>query len=119
MDSILEAVVGSTSDAVVTADAQGRIITWNPAAERIFGYSEDQVLGQPLTLLIPSEFRAAHEAGIERVVRTGKTKVMGQALPLIGLHKNGHVFPIELSLATWVMEGERYFSGIIRDVTDR
>lgn len=119
MDSILEAVVGSTSDAVISADAQGLVITWNPAAEQIFGYREDEVVGQPLTLLMPDQYRDAHDAGIERVVRTGQTKVMGQALPLTGLHKDGHEFPIELSLATWVMEGERFFSGIIRDVSDR
>jgi PAS domain S-box-containing protein len=119
MDSILEAVVGSTSDAVVTADAAGLVITWNPAAEKVFGYSEDEVLGQALTLLMPEQFRASHDAGIERVVRTGETKVMGQALPLTGLHKDGHEFPIELSLATWIMDGDRYFSGIIRDVSER
>ncbi|MBT3172309.1 MAG: PAS domain S-box protein, partial [Rhodospirillaceae bacterium] len=119
MDSILEAVIGSTSDAIITADAEGLVVTWNPAAEKIFGFSQEEVLGQPMTLFMPEQFRAAHDAGIARVTSTGKTKVMGQALPLIGLHKDGHEFPIELSLATWEMEGTRYFSGIIRDVSER
>jgi PAS domain S-box-containing protein len=116
MESILEAIFGSTSDAIVTADAQGRVIAWNPAAERIFGYNEDEILRQPLTLLIPERFRAAHEAGLLRVVRTGETKVIGQTVQLIGLRKGGG---IELSLATWVTDGTRFFSGIIRDVSDR
>ncbi len=119
MESILEAIVRSTSDAIVTADAQGQVITWNPAAERIFGYSEDEILGQPLTLLIPERFRAAHEAGLSRVVRTGQTKVIGQTMQLTGLRKSGDEFPIELSLATWVTDGTRFLSGIIRDVSDR
>ncbi len=119
MESILEAIFGSTSDAIVTADAQGQVISWNPAAERIFGYSEDEILGQPLTLLIPERFRAAHEAGLSRVVRTGQTKIIGQTVQLTGLRKSGDEFPIELSLATWVTDGTRFLSGIIRDVSDR
>jgi PAS domain S-box-containing protein len=119
MESIVEAIVGSTSDAIITADAQGRVITWNPAAERIFGYSEEEILGQPLTLLVPERFRAAHEAGLSRVVCTGETKVIGQTVQLTGLRKGGVVFPIELSLATWITDGSRFFSGIIRDVSER
>ena len=119
MESILEAIFGSTSDAIVTANAQGQVITWNPAAERIFGYSEDEILRQPLTLLIPERFRAAHEAGLSRVVRTGQTKIIGQTVQLAGLRKSGDEFPIELSLATWVTDGTRFLSGIIRDVSDR
>jgi PAS domain S-box-containing protein len=119
MESILEAIVGSTSDAVVTADVQGQVITWNPAAERIFGYSEDEILGQPLTFLIPERHREAHDAGLSRVIHTGETKIIGQTAQLTGLRKGGDEFPIELSLATWVTDGTRFFSGIIRDVTDR
>ncbi len=119
MENFLEAIIGSTGDAIITADAGGLVITWNPAAQRIFGYGEEEALGRPLTILMPERFRAKHDAGIDRVVRTGETTVMGQALPLTGLHKDGREFPIELSLATWVMDEGRYFSGIIRDVSDR
>ena len=119
MGSILEAIVGSTSDAIVTADSQGQVVTWNPAAARIFGYDEEEILGQPLELLIPERFRAAHAAGLSRVVRTGETKVIGQTVQLTGLRKDGSEFPIELSLGTWVTDGTRFFSGIIRDVGDR
>ena len=119
MESILEAIVGSTGDAIVTADVQGQIITWNPAAAQIFGYDEEEILGQSLTLLIPERFHAAHDAGLSRVVRTGETKAIGQTVQLTGLRKDGSEFPIELSLATWVTDGTRFFSGIIRDVSDR
>ena len=95
------------------------MIAWNPAAERIFGYGKDEILGQPLTLIIPKRFRAAHDAGLSRVLRAGETKVIGQTVQLTGLRKDGGEFPIELSLATWVTDDTRFFSGIIRDVSDR
>jgi PAS domain S-box-containing protein len=119
MDSILEAIIGSTSDAVITADANGRVITWNPAAERIFGYTRDEVIGGPLTILMPEQYRDLHDRGIQRVVDTGETRVIGESVLLTGLHKNGQEFPIELSLATWITDGARFFSGIIRDVSAR
>lgn len=115
--SILEAIVSSTSDAVVTADRKGRIITWNAAAEKAFGRAATEVSGKSLTLLMPERFRDLHNAGISRVATTGKTKVTGQVLALIGLHKLGHEFPIELTLSTWELDGERYFGGIIRDMS--
>ena len=114
MKSILEAIVESTNDAIVTADAQGRVVTWNAAADRIFGFGKDEILRQPLNLLIPKRYHTAHDAGLSRVARTGETKVIGQTVQLTGLHKNGSEFPIDLSLATWITDGVRFFSGIIR-----
>jgi PAS domain S-box-containing protein len=116
---ILQAIINSSSDAIVTGDSDGLIITWNPAAERIFGHSAETAIGKPLSILMPERFRAAHDAGIARVVKTGKTKVVGQVLALTGFHASGREFPIELTLSTWEMDGERFFGGIIRDVTER
>lgn len=115
----LDAIVRSAADAIVTADSGGRIATWNPAAELMFGYQPHEVVGKPLTLLVPERFRAAHEAGLTRVVETGQTKIIGDTVEVSGLHKAGHEFPIELSLATWIEDGKRFFSGIIRDITER
>jgi adenylate cyclase len=119
MKDIVEAIFASTPDAIVTADSGGRIISWNPAAERIFGYGKDDVLGHPLTVLIPERFRAAHDAGLSRVARGGETRIVGQAVKVTGVRRDGSEFPLELSLATWVSDGDRFFSGIIRDVSDR
>jgi len=115
----LDAIVGSAGDAIVTADAEGLIVTWNPAAERIFGYSEPEVVGTPLHRLVPERFRDAHNTGLRRVVETGETRIIGKKVEVFGLHKDGTEFPIELSLGTWLEQDERYFSGIIRDITDR
>jgi adenylate cyclase len=117
--STLEAIVRSAADAIVTADDSGNIVGWNPAAERLFGYVEDDVVGEPLTILLPHRFRSAHEDGLSRVVETGETRIIGQTVEVFGLHEDGHEFPIELSLATWLEGGKRFFSGIIRDITER
>ena len=115
----LDAIVRSASDAIVTADARGLITTWNPAAGRMFGYAASEMIGESLSALVPERFRSAHSEGLARVVATGQTRIIGKTVEVFGLHSDGHEFPIELSLATWVDEGERFFSGIIRDISER
>jgi adenylate cyclase len=118
-EGIVDAIFRSAADAIVTADETGEIIAWNPAAEKMFGHGEDEVLGRRLSMIVPERYRAAHEAGLARVVATGETKIIGHTVEVSGLHKEGSEFPIELSLATWIEEGRRYFTGIIRDITER
>ena len=115
----LSAVVSSATDAIVTADHRGDILTWNPGAERIFGYADSEVVGRPLTLLMPERYREAHEAGLSRVTDTGETRVIGRTVELAGLRRDGTEFPVELSLSTWEDGGRRFFAGIIRDVSER
>ena len=115
----LEAVIRSASDAIITADANGDIATWNDAAARMFGHSAEKAIGRSLTLVVPERFRDAHRAGMARVVATGDTKIIGSTVEIFGLHKDGTEFPIELSLSTWTAGEARYFSGIIRDITER
>ena len=115
----LEAIIRSAGDAIITADATGDIITWNPTAERMFGWEEAEVVGKPLTLIIPERFHPQHDEGIDRVVSTGETRIIGHTVEVGGLHKDGSELPVELSLETWVTDGERFFTGIIRDITER
>lgn len=117
--SNLEAIVNSSSDAIVTADAAGMILSWNPAAERVFGHSAREAVGQSLTLIMPERYRAAHDAGLARVAASGETRVMGKVLSLTGLHRAGHEFPLELTLSTWIADGMRFFGGILRDQSER
>jgi PAS domain S-box-containing protein len=109
----------SANDAIVTADADGRIISWNRCAERIFGYTPEEALGQPLTLIIPERFRPAHDEGMARARAGGERRVIGRTVELAGLRKDGAEFPIELSLSTWQTGPSRYYSGILRDITER
>ena len=115
----LNAIVEAAADAIVTADDEGVIIAWNPAAQSLFGYEEGKAVGQKLTMLVPLRFREAHEEGLARVVATGQTRIIGQTVEVFGLHEDGHEFPIELSLGTWLDGDRRYFTGIIRDMTER
>ncbi len=115
----LKAIADTATDAIITADAKGRIVSWNAAARRIFGYGATEVTGKPLEIIIPKSFRQGHKAGIRRVTAGGKHRVIGKVVELMGLRKDGTEFPIELSLSTWVSDEGRYYGGIIRDITER
>ncbi len=118
-DQRYEAVTQATSDAIVSADADGRIIFWNAAAEGTFGWREEEVLGSDLTVLMPERHRAAHRAGMARFLATGESRVIGTTLAIEGLRRDGSEFPIELSIGTWEQGGRPYFTAMVRDVSDR
>jgi PAS domain S-box-containing protein len=115
----LRALTEAANDAIVTADVEGRIITWNSAAERLFGYGRDEALGMTLETIIPQRFRTAHRTGMHRVATGGPHHVIGKTAELSALRKDGSELPVELSLATWSHDGERFFTGILRDISER
>jgi PAS domain S-box-containing protein/hemerythrin-like metal-binding protein len=104
---------------IIGEGEEGRIAGWNPAAEHIFGYSNDEILGQKITKLIPQRFHQAHNNGYEKALKTGTIAGGVQIHQLTGLHKEGHEFPIELSLGSWAQSGKIYFSGIVSDISER
>lgn len=106
-------------DAIVSANSSGEIITWNKGASIIFGYSEEEVLGKKLTMLMPEQYQSLHQASLERVTAGGDRNVIGETVELQGLRKDGIIFPMELSLATWETGEGRFYSGIMRDITER
>ncbi|MGE0277286.1 MAG: PAS domain S-box protein [Nitrospiraceae bacterium] len=112
-------LVESATDAIVLADEDGLIVSWNQAARRLFGYTEAEVRGKPLTIIMPERYRAHHERGFQRVRTTGQSRLIGNLIAVEGLRKNGTEFPLELSLATWKSGGQSFYSGIIRDITER
>lgn len=113
------ALVESATDAMVLADHCGHIIWWNGAAERMFGYSKREALGQSLATLMPERFRGAHDSGLARLAKGEAAKLIGKTVELVGLTKAGDEFPIELSLASWRAKEGTFFSGIIRNITRR
>jgi PAS domain S-box-containing protein len=113
------ALAHSALDAIISADDQGKIIFWNAAAGRMFGYSEAEVMGHSLTFLMPPHYRQLHEAGMVRYQETGTPHVIGQTVELHGQRKNGEVFPLELSLSSWLISGKAYVTGILRDISER
>ncbi len=112
-------VAQSLGDAIISSDARGEIIFWNQAAETIFGHTAAEALGRPLSLIMPERFRARHDEGLRRHQATGEARVIGQTVELIGLHKDGREFPVELSLSTWETGEGRFYTGIVRDITAR
>jgi len=112
-------VVENATDAVISINSRGEVVFWNSAAERIFGYSSEEILGEDITAIMPREYREAHRRGLERVVKGGKPRLIGRIYEAEGLDKEGTVFPVELSLAQWEKGREIHFTGIVRDITER
>ena len=112
-------VVETANDAIICIDSHGNIDSWNQAAIKIFGYSADEALGKPLTVLMPERFRGDYQSGMNRLVATGKSSIIGKTVAMVGLRKDGSKFPIELSVAGWKTKQGMFFTGIVRDVTRR
>ena len=115
----LRAIVDAATDGIVSANASGDIIDINRAAEHMFGYSPSELLGRPLTVLMPQRFHAAHRAGIKRYLTTRQERVIGHTIELAGVRKHGQEFPVELSLAACDTDEGLIFTGILRDITER
>lgn len=112
--------VASTSpDGIVCADATGHITFWNTAAERMFGYTATEAVGQPIDLIVPERMRGGHGGGLHRVAGGGKPRLLGTTVELPARHKDGTEFPIELSLSRWQEEGRAAFGSIMRDIRER
>src|SRR5919112_2217000 len=112
-------VLDTAFDAIVTITPDGVVRWFNRGAERIFGYRAEEVIGQPVTVIMPERYRDLCVAGLHRYLQTGEARVVGGTTELVGLRKDGSEFPIEMSLGETYEDGERLFTGVIRDVTER
>ncbi len=112
-------VVQAANDAIISSDSNGNIISWNNGAQTIFGYAEEEVLGRPVTILMPEQYREAHSRQFERLRSTGESRHKGKTHESQGLRKDGREFPVEISLATWKTEEGTFFTCILRDITER
>jgi len=112
-------VIQTAADAIISADTSGNIISWNRGAQNIFGYSEKEVLGKPITILMPERYRAAHKTGMERLQATGEPKIIGKTIEIEGVKKSGSEFPMDISLAKWEIKKGVFYTAIIRDITER
>ncbi len=112
-------LIETASDAIINIDHAGQIVLWNRAAEKIFGYSAVEALSKPLEIIIPEESFPVHQQGLERLVSTGESHFIGKTVEITGLKKDGSKFPLALSLASWQVGEDVYFSGIGRDISER
>lgn len=115
----LRSIVQSTGDAIILMDIQGRVAYWNNGAEKTFGYAASEMLGQPMTRIIPQRFHEAHQQGVMRVANAGHLTMPEHMFELAGVRKDGTEFPLEFSLAAWTAKSTLFITGIIRDISER
>ncbi|MFT4580002.1 MAG: two-component system sensor kinase FixL [Nitrospinales bacterium] len=104
-------------DPVISIDEKGTILLCNPAAEQKFGYSIAEMVGQNIKMLMPSPYKEEHDGYLANYMRTGKAQIIGMVRELEGERKDGSVFPMELSVSEVLSDGERSFTGIVRDIS--
>jgi PAS domain S-box-containing protein len=119
-EALTAAILDSALDCIITADQAGRITEFNPAAERTFGYRAGDVVGRPLgEVIVPPSLREQHRRGMARHLATGETRVLGQRVEMTALRADGGEFPVELTIARTPLEGAAFFTGFIRDISER
>ena len=115
----VRSILDTVPDAMVVIDERGIMHSFSAAAERLFGYRPDEVLGKNVSMLMPSPYREGHDGYIERYLRTGERRIIGIGRVVVGERKDGSTFPMELSVGEMRSGNQRFFTGFIRDLTER
>jgi len=115
----IRAIVDTAVDGIITIDEQGIVETYNHAAESLFGYTADEVIGHNLNMLMPEPYAAEHDGYLSDYKRTGEAKIIGTGREVIGKRKDGTIFPMELSVAKVRVDHRQVFTGIVRDISER
>lgn len=117
--ALLAAIFETAVDGIVTIDQRGSVRSFNQAAERMFGYPADEVIGHNVSMLMPEPHRSGHDGYIERYVETGEAKIIGIGREVFGLRKDGGQFPMHLGVSEVPVADGRLFCGIIRDISEQ
>jgi len=115
----LRSILSTVPDAMIVIDERGKMLSFSDAAERLFGYTPAEVLGANVSMLMPSPYRERHDGYLERYLTTGERRIIGIGRVVFAMRKDGTTFPMELSVGEATGEGQRVFTGFIRDLTDR
>jgi PAS domain S-box-containing protein len=116
---MLEAALKTAVGAIIIIDEHSLIRTVNPATQQLFGYSETELIGQNVSMLMPEPFRSRHDGYVRRHLETGERKIIGIGRQVMGRRKTGAIFPIHLSVSAFASEGHRYFTGIVHDLSEQ
>jgi diguanylate cyclase (GGDEF)-like protein/PAS domain S-box-containing protein len=114
-----EQMLANSATAAICAGADNLIVSWNAGAEELFGFSAEQAVGQPLSIIIPAKLQAAHNAGLARAVQAGRARLAGHSVDILALHADGREIPVDLSLSMWFEAGVPMFGALLRDISDR
>src|SRR5438105_3212275 len=112
-------IIDSAVDGIIVIDVKGCIESFNPAAERLFGYAESEVLGKNVSILMPSPYHEEHDGYMSRYLTTGEKRIIGIGREVTGLRRDGTTFPLRLSVGEMNVNGERKFTGIVADLSAR
>ncbi len=118
-EEFLQGILDTVVDGIITIDQLGLIRDFNPSAAVIFGYQPSEVVGKTITMLMPEPYRSEHDDYVRRYLATGVGSVVGQRRELVGLRKDGTIFPIEISISELKVGHQRHFTGVVRDITER
>jgi two-component system sensor kinase FixL len=119
LNARLRSIINSAVDGIIVIDGRGRIESFNPGAERLFGYTQVEVVGQNVSMLMPVPYREEHDGYIRHYQTTGNAKIIGIGREVKGQRKDGTTFPLHLSVGEMTIGGERMFTGILHDLSDR
>jgi two-component system sensor kinase FixL len=115
----LRSILETAPDAIIVIDERGIMESYSPAAERLFGYPAEEVLGRNVSMLMPSPYRERHDSYIQHYLRTGERRIIGIGRVVVGRRKDGNTFPMELAVGEASVNGRRVFTGFVRDLTER
>ena len=115
----MRSVVDHVLEGIVTIDERARIESFNPAAERLFGYTRDEAVGQNVKLLMPEPYHSENDQYVLQYLRSSRARLIGFGREVVGRHKDGSSFPMELAVSEFHVGERRYFTGIVRDITER
>ncbi len=115
----LQAILDTIVDGILTIDEKGKLEMLNPSAQRLFGYTSDEILGKNINVLMPEPYQGEHDQYLRTYIETGQAKIIGFGREVLGLKKNGSTFPIYLAVSETYLDERRIFTGIVRDLTEQ
>ena len=113
------AILNTVLDGIITINSDATVVSFNPSAERIFGYSKSEVIGKNVNMLMPEPYHSEHDTYLNNYLTTGVKKVIGLGREVRGRKKDGSEFPLDLAVSEMLVDGRRMFTGIIRDITEK